>query len=114
MKLIIKNLEVRMFLGVYEYEKINLTKVIFNLEIQMKTNLSSSKNDLSNLLDYDLLSRKIQAHFEAKSFNLIEDVVYETAILIKQEKQVKNCKIRVTKFATHDFIQSISIEEEFY
>jgi FolB domain-containing protein len=114
MKLVIKNLEVRMFLGVYEHEKINLTKVIFSLEIQTKTILSSSKNKLKNLLDYDLLSRKIKSHFEEKSFNLIEDVVHETSILIKEESEFKCCKIKITKLSTHNFIESISIEEEFY
>jgi D-erythro-7,8-dihydroneopterin triphosphate epimerase len=113
MKLIIKNLEVFMFLGIYNYEKQNLTKVHFNIIIEVKTPKLSNVNNLNDFLNYDTIARKIKSHFEGKNFDLIEDVIFETATLLQNNEKTSNFRIAITKFNTHNFIESITIEEDF-
>lgn len=113
MILLIKNLEIELYLGIYEHEKKAKTKALFDIEIACKNVELGAKNNLENLVDYDLLLQSIKTRFEGSKHDLIEDVIFETHLILKQQKNIESYTISVIKMGTHDYISGIKITKKF-
>lgn len=114
MKIVIKSIEVLMFLGIYKKEKEIQTKVLIDVEIEVKNINLVKQNNLLHLVDYDEVATKIKNYFDGSNYDLIEDLIFDIHHLIKFEESVsKSIKIRVFKFGTHPFVSHICIEKEF-
>jgi FolB domain-containing protein len=112
MKIWIREIEILMFLGVYEYEKLKKTKVVIDLEIHTKNENLNHSNDLSGLVNYDDIINKINSKFQNSSYELIEDLI----VSIKNEIQnslIKSLLVRVCKFGTHGNVFNVCVEKEF-
>lgn len=114
MKIVVKGIEVLMFLGIYKKEKEFQTKVLIDIEIVLKNINLVKKNDLLHLVDYDEVATKIKNYFDGSNYDLIEDLIFDIYKLIKFEENVsEEIKVRVFKFGTHPFVSHICIEKEF-
>jgi dihydroneopterin aldolase len=67
------------------------------IDINIPVDLSLCNNDLNKTIDYDALSRRVTSFVEEQSFDLIETVGEKIAALVKEEFNVSQVTIRVSK-----------------
>ena len=73
-KIIIKNLILNIFVGIYEFEKKNKQRVRFNIEITTDPNMKPNNKDLSSIVDYNKIVKKIILLVESQHHELLEDL----------------------------------------
>ena len=72
-KVLIKNLELKIFIGIHNFEKKKKQKVRFNLEIITDPNINPSKKDISTILNYETIVNKINFLVKKKHHDLLEE-----------------------------------------
>lgn len=91
----IKALNVSTKIGVYAWEqRINQQLLI---DISINSDFSSCEDCLDNTVDYAALCEKVTEFVASKSFQLIETVAQEVALLIKEQFKVNQVTISVSK-----------------
>ncbi len=91
----IKALSVATKIGVYAWEQqINQQLLI---DITIPSDFSACQDNLTNTIDYDALCQAVTQFVESKSFQLIESVADQVAHLVKQEFNVAQLSVAVTK-----------------
>ncbi len=81
----IEMLSVNTHIGVHAWEQKILQRLLIDIAIPM--DFSSCDDELSQTLDYEKLCTTVTHHVEKHSFQLIERVANEVALLIKQSFQ---------------------------
>lgn len=112
MKLEIRELEIPFFLGFYAEEKLRKTKVIFNILLEFDETKFLKSKKFEDLIDYDSLIKKINSTFESADFDLIEDVLLETAKILSVYNLL-SYEIKISKQGTHPNVEKISISKKF-
>ena len=82
-------------IGVYEWEQRISQKLLLDISIPM--DLSRCNNELSNTIDYDALCQCVTAFVESNAFTLIETVAEQVAQLVKEEFNVAQLSVSVSK-----------------
>ncbi len=97
-KIVIRDLEIFAFHGVFEGEKSVGQKFLVSLELSLDLSLASRNNDLTKSVHYGELCEKIEAEFKKESYDLIEtaceklcefvlleyDIVNEVKVIVKK------------------------------
>ncbi|KTC77079.1 dihydroneopterin aldolase [Legionella brunensis] len=91
----IKGLSVLTRIGVYAWEQQILQRLL--IDISIPSNFSACQDDIANTVDYDKLCHQVTTYVELNSFHLIETVAENVANLIKQEFNVPQLTISVSK-----------------
>ncbi|KTD21343.1 dihydroneopterin aldolase [Legionella londiniensis] len=94
-KIEITGLAVNTRIGTHAWEQRILQRLL--IDISIPCNLESCHDDLANTLDYSAICSKITEYVEHNSFKLIETVAENVATLIKEEFQVTQLGIQVSK-----------------
>lgn len=93
--LIIKALNVSTKIGIHHWEqRINQHLL---LDISINTDFSECQEDLTKTIDYAVLCNTVTQFIESKSFQLIETVANEVAVLIQQKFKVIEVTVCVSK-----------------
>ena len=96
-KILINNLVLMAYVGVYEQEKKNKQKIIVNIEILL-TNESEPKNDnLEETQDYSQFRKYIKDIIESQHFELLEILTNKIHSTIIKNKFVFGVKVKVSK-----------------
>ena len=66
------------------------------LDIVIRFDASQCHDALEHTIDYDGLCQKITQHVESKSFQLIETVANEVALLVRQDDKVQQVVVSVS------------------
>ena len=82
-------------IGVYAWEQRILQSVL--LDIRIPVDVSTCNNDIENTIDYDKLCQCVTTFVESNSFTLIETVAESVAALIKNEFNIKELIVSVSK-----------------
>ncbi|CEG57609.1 dihydroneopterin aldolase [Legionella fallonii] len=91
----IKALSVATRIGVHAWEQqINQQLLI---DIIIPSDFSTCQDNIANTIDYDALCQKVTQFVESQSFQLIESVADQVAHLIKQEFNVSQITVAVSK-----------------
>lgn len=104
----IKNLKVKTIIGVYDWEEKIKRELIFNIEIETKSEKASSSDNLQDSVDYDeiiIIVKKITK----KRFALIEKLGGEIVENILKNKNIKRCKIEIDKMAIYPDVESCCV-----
>ena len=93
--LYIKALSAKTTIGLHAWEQQILQQLLVDIEI--KLDLSTCKNQISNTIDYDALCQRVTAYIESNRFTLIETVAENIAQLIKDEFKVTQLRVSISK-----------------
>lgn len=107
----IKNLRLKAWVGVYEWEKKQAREVIVNAEIVTGHRKSMKSDDLADAIDYDVIINKIKDHVQNHHYQLIERMLEEVLDLIMQDSRILQCKLEIDKPKVHDFLDSFSVTD---
>ena len=73
-KVIIKDLTLKILVGIHNFEKKNRQRVKFNIEILTDPFVSPNRRDLNSILNYEEVVMKIEKLTNFKHHELLEDL----------------------------------------
>lgn len=91
----IKGLSLSTRIGVYEWEQRINQKLL--LDIVIPLDFKACEDDINNTVDYDKLCQTVTAYVEGNAFKLIETVALKVAELIKNEFNIQQVQVAVSK-----------------
>ncbi len=94
-KIVIKDLEIFAFHGVFEGEKTVGQKFLISLELSLDLSLASKNNDLSKSVHYGELCEKVEMEFKKENYDLIETACEKICEFVLLEYDIVN-EIKVT------------------
>ena len=78
-KVIIKDLTLKIFVGIHNFEKKKKQRVKFNIEILTDPYVSPNRRDLNSILNYEEVVMKIEKLTNLRHHELLEDCLLYTS-----------------------------------
>ena len=109
-KVSIKNLILKISVGLHDFEKIEKQRVRFNIDISTDSNIKPNNNDLSSIVNYEDTIKKITYITEKKHHELLEDLAENIFDTIFESKLVKKVNLKLEKLDIIKNTESVGIE----
>ena len=109
-KVIIKNLVLKIFIGIHNFEKKKKQRVRFNIEVVTNPNIKPNNKDLTTILNYEDLINKIKLLVKKQHHELLEDLAENIFEIIFQNRLVKKTNIKIEKLDIIKNSESVGIE----
>lgn len=104
----IKNLRLKTIIGIYKFEEKIQRELIFNIEVEIKSNKALQSDSIADTVDYDNLI-KITKKIGKKKFALIEKMAAEIIDEIMKNKKIARCKLEIDKTKLYDDVDTCSV-----
>ena len=114
MKIFIKNLEIKMIVGVFDRERTNKQKIHFDIEIDFDSERAEKSDNICDTIDYKTIVDNIEKNYKDTKFFLLETLISRIADDILKEKLVNKVTISVHKgkiFKNTDFVSLITTKK---
>jgi len=108
----IKDLLLRTHIGATEEERRNRQDVLINLRLETDTRAAGLSDDLNDTVNYRTLNKRLIAHVEATTFNLVEKLAEDLAALCLEEPRVGRVRVTVEKPGALRFARSVGVTIE--
>ena len=109
-KVIIKDLILNMSIGIHTFEKKKKQRVKINIEILTNPHVYPNNKDLTTILNYEEVVKKIEKLTHLKHHELIEDLAENIFNMIFKNKLVKKIDLRIEKLDIIKKTNSVGIE----
>ena len=109
-KVIIKDLILKIFVGIHDYEKIKKQRVKFNLEITSNPDLMPEKKDLNTIINYEKIINDIKKLTKNKHHELLENLAESLFDQIFKNNNVKKINLKIEKLDIIKEAGSVGIE----
>ena len=109
-KVSIKNLILKISVGLHDFEKIEKQRVRFSIDISTDSNVKPNNNDLSSIVNYEDTIKKITYITEKKHHELLEDLAENIFDIIFESKLVKKVNLKLEKLDIIKNTESVGIE----
>tara|TARA_B100001057_G_C22629995_1_gene864020 strand:- start:78 stop:476 length:399 start_codon:yes stop_codon:yes gene_type:complete len=109
-KVIIKDLILKISIGLHNFEKKKKQRVRFNIEIYTNSSIKPDNNNLSSIVDYEETIDKITSITKEKHHELLEDLAENIFDTIFKNKIVKNINLKLEKLDIIKNTESVGIE----
>tara|TARA_B100000029_G_C17437771_1_gene910328 strand:- start:425 stop:829 length:405 start_codon:yes stop_codon:yes gene_type:complete len=111
-KVLIKDLILKISVGIHDFEKKKKQRVKFNLIINIDQNLTPDDNDLKSILNYEKVIKIIEKLTKKKHFLLLESLAEEIFSKLFENYKIKKILIRIEKLDIIKNTSSVGIEIE--
>ena len=111
-KVLIKDLILKISVGIHDFEKRKKQRVKFNLIINIDQNLMPDDNDLKSIVNYEKVIKIIEKVTKKKHFLLLESLAEEIFSKLFENYKIKKILIRVEKLDIIKNTSSVGIEIE--
>ena len=109
-KVSIKNLILKISVGLHDFEKIEKQRVRFSIDISTDSNIKPNNNDLSSIVNYEDTIKKITYITEKKHHELLEDLAENIFDIIFESKLVKKVNLKLEKLDIIKNTESVGVE----
>ena len=109
-KVIIKDLTLKISVGIHDFEKKNKQRVKFNIEISTDPYVSPNRRDLNSILNYEEVVMKIEKLTNFKHHELLEDLAENIFNIIFKNKLIKKISLKLEKLDILKKTKSVGIE----
>ena len=109
-KVIIKDLILNISIGIHTFEKKKKQRVKFNIEILTNPYVYPNNKDLTTILNYEEVVKKIEKLTHLKHHELIEDLAENIFNMLFKNKLVKKIDLRIEKLDIIKKTNSVGIE----
>ena len=109
-KVIIKDLTLKIFVGIHKFEKKKKQRVKFNIEILTNPHVTPNNKDLDSILNYEEIVSKIEKIAYQKHHELLEDLAEKIFDIIFRNKLVKRINLKIEKLDILKKTKSVGIE----
>ena len=111
-KILIKDLVLKIYVGIHNFEMKKKQRVKFNIEISTDPNLKPNNKDLSSILNYEEIINEIKTLVEKFHHKLLEDLAENIFEILFNKAIVKKAIIRLEKLDIIKNTDSVGIEIE--
>ena len=111
-KILIKDLVLKIYVGIHNFEMKKKQRVKFNIEISTDPNLKPNNKDLSSILNYEEIINEINTLVEKFHHKLLEDLAENIFEILFKKAIVKKAIIRLEKLDIIKNTDSVGIEIE--
>ena len=109
-KVIIKDLILNISIGIHAFEKKRKQRVRFNIEILTNPHIYPNNKDLTSILNYEEVVKKIEKLTHLKHHELIEDLAENILNMIFRNKLVRKINLKIEKIDILKKANSVGIE----
>ena len=109
-KVIIKDLILNISIGIHTFEKKKKQRVKINIEILTNPYVYPNNKDLTTILNYEEVVKKIEKLAHLKHHELIEDLAENIFNMLFKNKLVKKIDLRIEKLDIIKKTNSVGIE----
>ena len=110
-KVFIKDLVLKMYIGIHSFEKKKKQRVRFNVDIYLYQNLILQSN-LASIVNYETIIKNINNIVKKRHYDLLENLAEEIFLKLFREKKIKKIKLRLEKMDIIKNTSSVGIEIE--
>ena len=109
-KIIISDLILKIFLGYYEFEKLNKQKVKFNIEIGFANQRPSNDTDIKKIVNYENAINIISKLVKKKHYNFLETLAEDIFDKLFFDNRINKVLLRIEKIEIIKKTKSVGIE----
>ena len=109
-KVSIKNLILKIYIGLHNFEKKKKQRVRFNIDITTDSNIKPDNNNLLSIVNYEDTIDKITSITKEKHHELLEDLAENIFNIIFKNKIVKKVSLKLEKLDIIKNTESVGIE----
>ena len=109
-KVTIKNLILKILIGLHDFEKKKKQRVRFNINITTDSNIKPDNNNLLSIVNYEDTIKKITSITKEKHHELLEDLAENIFDIIFKNKIVKKVSLKLEKLDIIKNTESVGIE----
>ena len=111
-KVLIKDLVLRMLVGIHNFEKKKKQRVKFNLIINIDQNLVPNDKDLKSIVNYEQVIKIIKIIISKKHYPLLETLAEKIFDKLFENFRIKKILLRIEKLDVIKNTTSVGIELE--
>ena len=111
-RVFVKDLVLKIFVGIHSFEKKKKQRVRFNLDITLEPNLFFNSNDMTSIVNYETVIKNIENISKKKHYLLLETLAEEIFLKLFREKKIKKINLRIEKLDIIKNTSSVGIEFE--
>ena len=111
-KVLIKDLELKMLIGIHNFEKKKKQRVRFNLAININQNLFPNDNDLKSIVNYEQIIKTIKRITAKKHYPLLETLAEKIFSKLFENLKIKKILLRIEKLDVIKNTTSVGVEIE--
>ena len=108
----IKDLLLRTHIGATDQERRDRQDVLINLVLETDTRAAGRSDDINDTINYRTLNKRLIAHVEGTTFNLVEKLAEDLAALCLAEPRVRRVFVTVEKPGALRFARSVGVTIE--
>ena len=109
-KVSVKNLILKISIGLHDFEKKKKQRVRFNIDIITDSNIKPDNSNLLSIVNYEDTINKITSLTKAKHHELLEDLAENIFDIIFKSKIVKKVNLKLEKLDIIKNTESVGIE----
>ena len=111
-KILIKDLVLKMLVGIHKFEKKKKQRVRFNLVINIDQNLTPNDKDLKSIVNYEQVIKIIEKITSRKPYPLIETLAEKIFSKLFENLRIKKILLRIEKLDVIKNTTSVGVELE--
>jgi len=111
-KILVRDLILKISVGVHGFEKKKKQRVKFNIDINTDPNLVPDDNNLDSIINYEDIIKNIKKITEKKHYSLLETLAEKIFLKLFENRKVKKVKLRIEKLDILKNTSSVGIEIE--
>ena len=109
-KILIKELILDLKLGYYEFEKNEVQKVKFNLEVYYKDKKPTSDDDIKSIVNYGKIVKLIKKLTNNKHYNFLEALAEDVFDILFKDKRIEKIMLQIEKLEILKDCTSVGIQ----
>ena len=109
-KVIIKDLTLKILVGIHKFEKKKKQRVKINIEILTDPYVSPNSRDLNSILNYEEVVIKIKKLTDSTHHELLEDLAENIFNILFKNKLIKKISLKLEKLDILKKTKSVGIE----
>jgi dihydroneopterin aldolase len=106
----VRDLECAALIGIHEQEKVKRQRVIINIDLSVRE--GSGDDDISHVVSYEVVVKKVEAILAAGHINLVETLCEKIAQSCLTDRRVLAARVRVEKPDIIANARSVGVEIE--
>ena len=111
-KILVRDLVLKISVGIHDFEKKKKQRVKFNLDINTDPGLVPEDNNLNSIINYEDVIKNIKKITNKKHYLLLETLAEKIFLKLFENMGVKKVKLRIEKLDVFKNTSSVGIEIE--
>ena len=111
-KVLIRDLILKISVGIHGFEKKKKQRVKFNIDINADPNLVPNDNSLDSIINYEDVIKNIKKITDKKHYPLLETLAEKIFLKLFENRRVKKVKLRIEKLDILKSTSSVGVEIE--